>query len=152
MKTVGAVLKTCVIFDIDGTLLNVAGLDRPAEGLEWSLADQQKFHDAAVDCEPHADMLKECLNYQEQGVDIVIFTARPEEFREHTMKLLDRLGVTPVKVYMRQKAGHACDIKAEALELLKNDGYFPTAAYEDDAKCVKMFRENGIVTVEGAGW
>jgi phosphoglycolate phosphatase-like HAD superfamily hydrolase len=143
-----------VIFDIDGTLANAGHRIHLLEGIDLQAPDERneswiKFLDLADQDEAFDEMVK--LNHMAAAmVPIFIFTGRKESSRRRTMWWLEKYGVIFHKMWMRADHDHRPDdiIKKEMLDRLQASGYKPLFAVEDRDRNVRMFRDNGVRTLQ----
>ena len=143
---------TDIIFDIDGTLMNVEkrvkyakdtkrdGVDR---GMNWdNFLDPMIMEKYDTPNEDVCDMAIQ-LGYNS---NIIITSARNERHRDITMAQLERAGVTYHAMYLRDDDDFRPDdiVKAELLGKIITDGYNPTIAFDDRNQVVDKWRELGI--------
>lgn len=132
-----------VVFDMDATLcLNTSG--RPFYG-EGSVEGMK------LD-EPVEELLELAYMIQLQNFyDVIIVTGREDstECREATFSWLEEHGITPTSIYMREKgdysSGEKCKKKLIEKVLQK---YCVRLVVEDNNKCVKMYRDMGLVCLQ----
>ncbi len=144
-----------IIFDIDGTLANI---DHRLHYIKNKPKNYDAFFDAMVDDEliiPIAKLLKSIRH----EYPILLCSGRPDSHRETTTDWLrERAGFFPVfaydKLYMRKTGDYRPDhiIKKEMLQQMRADGYDPFLAVEDRTATVKMYREEGLIALQCAGW
>ena len=144
--------KSCVIFDIDGTLADVA--HRLHFITEQSPKDWDGFFSACssdLPIQPVVNLLT-CVSAR---YDIVIVTGRSTECRQQTTKWLQEhvpalRGGFPL--YMRAEDDRRADhvVKAELLEQMRADGWEPWCAFEDRRRVVDMWREKGLLCCQVA--
>lgn len=142
-----------VIFDIDGTLLDIqhrVHLIRPPNGVkkDWQGFRAQASNDAII--QPIAWLARVLFN--QHDVRIVITTGRMEEERPVTVEMLAAHGVNFSKMYMRKQDDFRADtiVKLEMLEALRADGYNPQLVFDDRATVVAMWREQGLTCCQVA--
>ncbi len=137
-----------VVFDLDGTLVDVTGLE------PWMLAERTDFdvyHDIVQWRLPKPEVLEQLHNHVDEGDDIMIVTGRGEEFMQSTLAWLHEHVIPYYGIRMRTigdtRPGH--EVKRDLLEgLIKEDGYVIKKAYEDDPACAKMMETEFGVDVE----
>jgi hypothetical protein len=81
--------------------------------------------------------------------DIVIFTARPAEFRSRTETWLMMNKISPIRIMMRPDGDHRCSVelkKSMLLQLLKHEAKTVeiSCAYDDRQDIVDMYIDNCI--------
>jgi hypothetical protein len=69
--------------------------------IDLTLTSEWYYNDHVVDLQSYSPMLELVLELQEEGVPIVVSTARPERLREDSMTWLRLKGVFPEGMYMR---------------------------------------------------
>ena len=143
------------IFDVDGTLANVDSIlhyivnedDTPEFKKNFD-----KFHSESIHVPPHeevVDMLWQALvNY-----DIIIVTARREEWRAHTSYWLTQHNIPHNALFMRGNKDYRPDyeIKKDILDHI-NLFWDVVHAVDDNPKVIKLWEENGIPTTKIGTW
>ena len=142
---------TDIIFDIDGTLMNVERRVRHAKKhkkdtdrvMNWDI-----FLDpmAMLECDtPNKDVCDMAIQLGYNS-NIIITSARNERHREVTMKQLEYAGITYHAMYLRDDDDFRPDdvVKAELLGKIITDGFDPTIAFDDRNQVVNKWRELGI--------
>jgi hypothetical protein len=84
-----------VVFDLDGTLINIESVAHFAADKDW-----EAFADATLDCPSYPDMVKFALICQRQ-MDIIVCTAKPERLRSRVVNWLSINGILPDALLMR---------------------------------------------------
>ena len=142
----------CVLLDVDNTLIDVRGLQNLTEARSWGITAGHTFHEAAKHADPFPDILKSVLAFQEI-MPVIVMTARHEEHRDITWETLERHGVSPTLMYMRQEerqsSHHAKELSLDKVFAL---GYDPVLAFEDDPDTIEMYKGYDIPVVIGEGW
>ena len=139
-------LKTMVdvIFDVDGTLMDV---EHRRHFVEQSPRNFNAFRKAMADDTPNEDVVMMAKLLKEAGHRIIIATGRLQSERAVTLKQLLGAGVVFDAIYTREKIHEFkadSDVKEQYLERMKADGYNPTMAFDDRQKVVDMWRRNGL--------
>lgn len=139
-----------IIVDIDGTLANNDHRRRFVDkeyGCKGT-RDFKSFNAAMMGdtvCQPVVTIMN-CLRARDFAVLLV--TGRGEEYRVRTEAWLKAHAVWSVtRLYMRPAGDNRPDveIKLEILEQIKADGYAPHFAIDDRNRCVKMWRDAGLI-------
>ena len=138
-----------VIFDIDGTLMNIehrrhfVSQDRP---------DWVSFKNATHLDTPNDDIVDLCLLYQTAGARILICTGRNESQREITEMQLKACGIEYSAMEMRWENNYEPDhlMKQDMLKQLREQGYNPTVVFDDRDSVVQMWREAGLTCCQVA--
>lgn len=129
-----------VICDLDATL----ALHQGREPFEWDLISTDKI-------DPR---LRAILNnYMNQGVPILFVTGRNDAARNETLKWLmkDENGLSDKwELYTRKNNdfSHGDDYKRNVYNTYIKDKYNVICVFEDSNKCVKMWRELGLLTCQ----
>lgn len=130
-------LHSAVICDLDATL----ALHQGREPFEWNLLQTDKI-DTRLDA-----VLKQ---YIDQNVDILFVTGRPESAREATEIWLASNNYYSYKLFMRKNNdfAHGDDYKRKVYKEHIENKYNVLCVFEDSNKCVKMWREEGLLTCQ----
>ena len=130
-------LHPAVMCDLDGTL----ALHQGRDPFDWASIPED-----AID--PRLEHILK--DYCCQGVAIIFVTGRPERARAATEKWLFDHDLYSYKLYMRadNDFSHGDDYKRKVYnERIKGD-YNVYCVFEDSNKCVKMWREEGLLTCQ----
>jgi phosphoglycolate phosphatase-like HAD superfamily hydrolase len=136
-----------VIFDIDGTLADISAREHHVrtQPKNW-----RRFFEGMLDDKPILPVLNLCNTLFDAGFQIVLFTGRPDDFREVTEKWLNRFGVKYHSLHMRGSGDNRSDVivKKEMLEHIeKNKIAF---IVEDRSRVVQMWRNEGFICLQCA--
>jgi FMN phosphatase YigB (HAD superfamily) len=133
-----------VIFDVDGTLLNI---EHRRHFVSNGNNDWESFLDPVV-------MEKDTPNWPvveiarkiQQDVELVVVSARNERHREVTQKQLEACGLHPAHLFLRPDGDFRSDkeFKQEVLDSLRNNGWEPNLVFDDRNQVVEMWRANGV--------
>lgn len=151
--------RPAYIFDVDGTLANIDSITH------YIVKDQSKdpdnfkkdfvsFHNESINVPPHhevVDMLWDAVN---KGFDIIIVTARREDWRAHTAYWLKTKACVPHDVmFMRGLTDYRSDyeIKKDILEHI-NKFWHVVHAVDDNPNIITLWEENGIPTTKIGTW
>lgn len=135
----------CVLVDIDGTIADAVArqhfLDPPKR---W-----REFFDAAGG----DDLIEEIgrlVDLLAPELSVVLLTARPVRIRELTVDWLEANRVRWDLLVMRSARDFAPspDVKRAEVRALRDAGFTPLLALDDDPRNVEMFRHEGIPCVE----
>lgn len=144
------------IFDLDGTLANA---EHRIHFINGNKKDWRAFFSAASEDKPIEQVIQTMKLLRKGGAEIWVWTGRSDEVRDETVKwlrvhcdfdarssLLSQF-LAPERFLMRKAGDHRNDhvLKAEWLSLLDppERGRL-TAVFEDRARVVQMWRENGV--------
>jgi hypothetical protein len=141
--------KKIFIFDIDGTVANCEHrqhfLRRPRKERDW-----KSFRDLTRLDTPHDDILFLLKLFAAEGHTILFVTARTESERDDTEWWFENVaGLTSdmwQRLYMRADRDNREDtiIKKEILDVIRRVYGEPYMVFEDRARVVAMWRENGV--------
>lgn len=133
-------IKSCVIFDLDGTLADTRH--------RLHLIREKKhgeFGAACVHDTPYVYLVHLC-NMISCNLPVFICTGRSAEYLIQTQAWLSANNVKYQTLLMRAEGNHRPDavVKKEMLNKIRRDGYEPLFAVEDRPSVVKMWREAGV--------
>lgn len=133
-------LKPCAIFDLDGTLSDHTKRLKYAKVKDWD-----KYHESIEDDPLVKGILELLLEFKHS---IVICTARPEVYREPTMRWLAKHKVPYEVLMMRPKNNfdRTWIVKLAMIRSLKQSGYNPKVIFDDDASVISMAKQLGLTT------
>lgn len=134
-----------VLFDLDGTLADNEHRShfvriKPRNWRAFFLAQDK---DSLI--EPIGHIVRE--TYKHGLHKVIIFTARPDDYKEMTEAWLKKHNIPYHAIYMREGKDNRDDeiIKKEMLDKVKQDGYKPIAVFDDRPKVVRMYRREGLL-------
>ena len=133
-----------VIFDVDGTLMNI---DHRRHHVEQRPKDWKAFRKDMIYDTPNKDVVMMAKLLQEAGHRIIISTGRLEEDKELTLKQLKDAGVNYSLALFRgmwEQYHSDSEVKEGMLADMKKLGFNPTMAFDDRDRVVDMWRANGL--------
>ena len=143
-----AVPKKTVIFDIDGTIADIA---HRREFLQKIPPDWRRFNDSMGDDTPNEPVvaLYKVL-WRSQQFELVLATGRKEESRKVTEQWLVWNNIPFNTLLMRADGDARADnlIKEEILDKLLADGAQIAFVVDDRQQVVDMWRRRGIVCLQ----
>jgi hypothetical protein len=142
-----------IIFDIDGTLADVA---HRRHFLSRQPKNYDAFYDAMVDDPPMVDVcwLAERLAAKRDGFALFVFSGRPDTHRERTegwlRKHVPALLEAAEAVLMRPGGDYRPDteIKREMLRAVRSQGFSPRLVIDDRPSVVQMWKDEGLQVLE----
>lgn len=145
-----------IIFDVDGTLCDVRPIRHlilPSHPDYPGYRDFDLFHRASWWCEAHAHVVKAVDDAHDQGLKVIIVTARRERYREVTESWLENQGIEFDEIHFRPDDDLREDtiIKREILGDLSNR-FRIVAAWDDNPKIIALWKNHGIPVFEVPGW
>lgn len=151
-----------IIFDVDGTLMDVS---HRRHHLEGSPKDWDAFRRDAIDDTPNLDVFAIALALRRDGHRLLVASGRMESERALTKAqllrgglagadplLVDFLGATLKLMYLRADGDHRDDtvVKREMLAEMRRAGLDPRLAFDDRSRVVDMWRAEGLRAVQVA--
>ena len=139
-----------VIFDVDGTLADVAGIRHYVTGEKKNFT---KFHAAASLVPPHREVAALAASLRRAGLTIIIVTSRKEQWRWHTTTWLRKWEIDFDHLYMRgdDDQRRDVDVKRDILvTILKS--YDVILAVDDNPAIIALWNEERIPVVTWPGW
>lgn len=141
-----------VIYDVDGTLVNVSGIRHlVAAGLKNR--DFDAFHRASVDCPPIPEVVYSAQLWGEAGLKVGQLTARQEKYRSLTSFWIADHKVPSDLLVMRDDGDFRSDaeIKREKIARLLEQ-YEIELAYDDNPAIWEVWDEFSIPCVRVPGF
>lgn len=139
-----------VLFDLDGTLVDVTALRHYVEGRDKNF---DAFHKASVLCPPIQWVINDLYRWEEDGYVIILVTARQRLYDQVTRDWLVKHEVPYDLLEMRDVGDGRPDyeVKSDILKRL-TDEYAIRHAYDDNPSTYKLWLEHGIPTTLVPGW
>ncbi|WP_256988480.1 HAD family acid phosphatase [Rhodococcus sp. 05-2255-3B1] len=145
---------TAVIVDVDGTLVDVSGILHYVDGSLGQtksgrpIKNFDKFHAASAFCPPNRQAIEYCERMHAAGHELLIVTARMEQWREVTTKWLNaELTVPYLGPFMRRDRDYRrdVDIKTEIHAAL-TEHHDIVGAIDDNPNVIELWRSLDILT------
>jgi hypothetical protein len=135
-------MKSCWIFDMDGTLCNSDHRKRHLDGKKNWPAWFKDMHLDPI----HEDVAQFYYFAVTNGIPVFVCTGRDDSSRDVSQGWLDEHGIDVDGLFMRRTGDRRDDsiIKKEMLDEIRALGYNPVLAFDDRDRVVKMWRENGV--------
>jgi predicted kinase len=135
------------IFDIDGT---IADVKHRLHFIENGNRDWPGFFKAMIHDSPIVDMFTMAHELKKAGGNILVSTARPDDYQQETIDWMVALGFPYDKLYMRAAGDFRRDsiVKEELLLQMVQDGYDPKVAFDDKVNVIEMYRNNGLIALQ----
>jgi uncharacterized HAD superfamily protein len=142
--------KDAVIFDVDGTLADVASIRHYVAGPKKNFT---KFHAAASLVHPHQEVADLAASMNRAGLVIIVVTSRKEQWRWHTVTWLRKWEIEHDHLYMRgDKDGRRdVDVKRDILVAVLRT-YNVVLAVDDNPAIIALWNEERIPVVTWPGW
>lgn len=149
-----AAVNRKVVFDLDGTLLDLSGIR------DWALGkrdDYEEFHRLASEAPVNEYVTATLKALWDTGWEIFILTARSSVYYNETCKWLATNSIPFHHLSMRPSDNTADDVSVKKSMLLNKvvpwGRYtYPHLAFDDNPKIIKLYQDYGIPTVQVPGW
>lgn len=146
------VKDTAVIYDMDGTIVNVSGirhyvLDNPRK------KNFEKFHAAASYAPPHMHVLELMRETHDEGHANVVVTARKERWRYRSATYLQKWEAPFDHLLMRRDDDDRKDVEVKREILAKvRERYEVVLAVDDNPAVIALWTSEGIPVHIVPGW
>ena len=153
-----------VIFDVDGTLLNIShrlhliGAKQVGDpGVRTSLTNSKRwkeFRDPKLKGwdEPILLVILTMNALHVEGHRVIIASGRIKSEGPDTIKTLKRWVpyIDSVPMYMREDKDYRPDdlVKSDLLHQMRNEGFNPTFVFDDRPSVIRMWREQGLLVAD----
>ena len=145
----GARVEKSVIFDMDGTLADVA---HRRHHVQKRPKNWPAFNAAMREDAPNTPIIEVARIFADAGWHILICTGREERYRKVTEDWLATHEVPYQRLYMRATADYRPDhvVKLEILGQIRGAGFDPYISVDDRSSVVAMWREAGLTCLQCA--
>ena len=145
----GDKIEKSVIFDMDGTLADVA---HRRHHVQKKPKNWPAFNAAMREDAPNTPIIEMARVFADAGWDVLICTGREERYRRVTEEWLSRHAVPYARIYMRPTGDYRPDhvIKMEILDAIRAQGFDPHISVDDRNSVVAMWREAGLTCLQCA--
>ncbi len=150
--------RPAVIVDVDGTLVDVSSIRHYVREAmlpdgSYTKKNFDDFHKASLFCPAIWKTLDQVHWYWESRIDILIVTARGEQYRKTTSDWLYKYAVPYNKMFMRPWGDQRpdVDVKREILMEIMKD-WAPVHAIDDNPNVISLWHEYEIPTTVVPGW
>lgn len=132
-----------IIFDVDGTLMNIS---HRKKFVESKPKDWNSFRDETSNDTPIKEVFLTAIALQKAGHNIIIASGRNKSQRAITMKQLIGEGLVFIDLFMRSDKDFRSDVvlKREMLGAMRRKGYNPKMVFDDRSSVVQMWRDEGL--------
>ena len=143
-------MRRAVIFDMDGTLCDVASVRHHVRGTRRNF---DAFHRASLECPPHEHVVEAARQAKADGLDVVVVTARQERWRRLTGIWLALNDVPSDELLMRADHDERPDVEVKRSILRRiRKRYEVVAAWDDNPSVIALWRSEGIEVHVVDGW
>lgn len=134
---------TAYIFDLDGTL---ADSSHRAHHLRGPSVNRAAWERDIVSDRPIAGMVSAAQAARQAGIKVLLATSRREMCRPATVAWLSAHGIEYHALYMRPDDydGDAYGVKSGHLYRIREHGYQPVLAFDDDPSSCLVYANAGI--------
>lgn len=144
------------LYDVDGTLCDVTDiryLVDPGDPDYPGYKNFDKFHELSIDCPPHQRVVDALWQDEEDGVLVIVVTARAERSRTMTRWWLAFNGVVPHEQHHRADYDYRPDteVKRDILNMLR-EKYEIVGAWDDNPRIIALWESEGIHVDVMPGW
>jgi len=150
-------MTKAAIFDMDGTLCDVSSVRYHVNPKDPRFSGRKRFdrfHAGSIDCPANGTALTYYLQARNEGLAILVVTARKVFWRYTTIVWLRENQIHYDELYMRRNTDNRVDVecKRAILSDIRRDGYDPVMAVDDNPAIIDLWRGEGIPTHVIAGW
>jgi beta-phosphoglucomutase-like phosphatase (HAD superfamily) len=146
-------MNPAVIFDMDGTLCNVAPIRHHVKGGRGKKKDFAAFHSESVNCEPIPRVAEAARIASRSGLTVIVVTARMVMWARHTAMWLALHDIPSDVMFMRRNGDHRPDFEVKRDILARIQTEFKVIhAFDDNPKIIALWMEHGIPTTIVEGW
>lgn len=143
-------LPDAVIFDMDGTLVDVRGVRHYVTGEH---RDFDSFHRASSFCPPNPKVAALAHSVHEQGMAVVVVTARKHCYRDLSVGWLHKYGVPFDAVFTRPAGDDRPDYQVKRdIQAAVRERFNVLAAVDDNPQVLALWDEVGIRAVVVPGF
>jgi hypothetical protein len=141
-----------IIFDIDGTLMDISHRKHFVDGVFGDKKDWQAFKNATIKDTPIDMICTMAIMLHADMNRIILVSGRNESERWITEKQMEASGIIYDTLVMRPNDDYDPDhiLKSRILDALIDEGYDPKMVFDDRAAVVKMWRDRGLTCLQVA--
>ena len=141
--------KPFVLCDIDGTIANCEHRQMYVQG--EGKKDWKNFFAHMNEDTPIESTIKLVLEYKAKGHDIILLTARPEDYREMTEEWVAKnTDIDPLTIIMRNSGDKRPDVevKQQMFETYFKNKYPIETMIDDRPVVIRMWQEIGVPVID----
>lgn len=145
-------MKDVVIFDWQGTLVNVSGIRHLV--VDTAKKNFAEFHLQTGNCPPIESTVRGVWDAVRDDKIVIVMSGCPDNFRETLAFWMMRHDVVANAVLMRRAGDWRKDvvIKAEMLAWVREQGFKVTHAWDDNPNILRLWADENIPTTVVPGW
>ena len=141
--------KPFVLCDIDGTIADCSHRQMYVQG--EGKKDWKTFFSMMDEDTPRLDVIKTVMEYKAKGHEIILLTARPEDYREMTEEWVAKhTDIDPLTIIMRNSGDKRPDneVKQQMFEMYFKDKYPIETMIDDRPVVIRMWQEIGVPVID----
>jgi len=141
--------KPFVLCDIDGTIADCSHRQMYVQG--EGKKDWKTFFSMMDEDTPRLDVIKTVMEYKSKGHEIILLTARPEDYREMTEEWVAKhTDIDPLTIIMRNSGDKRPDneVKQQMFEMYFKDKYPIETMIDDRPVVIRMWQEIGVPVID----
>lgn len=145
-------MKSCVLFDLDGTLAN---LSHRLHYIKKGNRDWDSFFATVGEDSPIAEVIDVLDALWHRGQDtIFLVSGRSDVCREETIEWLEKYDIPYDGLFMRAEGDYRPDtiVKQEILQEIRAMGWEPWLAVDDRQRLARMWRSEGLLCLQCDDW
>lgn len=145
-------MKEAVIFDWQGTLVDVRGIRHLVENT--TKRNFPEFHRQTGNCPVIVDTMSALMMHHDAGSRVIVMTGCTDDFRDvfHAWALREQV---PYHALLMRRAGDYrmdIEVKTEMLAWVREQGITVTHAWDDNPNVLALWKREGIPTTVVPGW
>lgn len=139
-------------FDLDGSLDDTRGITHYVKRPKHR--DFDMFHRSSLFTPANPEVLQILRDAQERGFAVLITTARSEKYREVSEVWLNKIGVRPDNMFMRENDDNRPDfeVKHDMYNQKIKPHYDLVRMIDDNTQAIDAWKKNGIAVTEVPGF
>lgn len=152
------VTKPAIIVDVDGTLVDVSSIRHYVREAilpdgSYTKINFDDFHKASLFCPAIWSTVDMVQDAWERRIDILIVTARGDQYRQTTKDWLHKYAVPYTKLYMRPVGDQRADVEVKREILAEiQETWNVVHALDDNPSVIKLWEEHRIPVTIIPGW
>ncbi len=138
-----------MLCDIDGTIADCSHRQMYVQG--EGKKDWKTFFSMMDEDTPRLDVIKTVMEYKSKGHEIILLTARPEDYREMTEEWVAKhTDIDPLTIIMRNSGDKRPDneVKQQMFEMYFKDKYPIETMIDDRPVVIRMWQEIGVPVID----
>ena len=140
-------MQEAAIFDMDGTLCDVRSIRHYVQ-YKPNHRNFHKFHGESINCPAYPEVKELFLKLQQQGLAMLVVTARTSDYSMLTNLWLREQGLHCDEMYMRERRDQRPDVEVKADLLVEiQRSYQPVLAVDDREHVAAVWRAAGIPVI-----